>query len=141
MTAIFLVFSSNSTANVLQRITNGSRLEHRLDRGMWGRGEIFFGGAVANEDIVVGRGCLDSEQIFLRLERSGDEVRALCSQDGEHWLTAGQIHFPAEDPLQTGLHAIGHIDRTIYPGAYRDGTAIRFEAFQLWKMWVQNKRH
>jgi hypothetical protein len=30
-----------------------------------------------------------------------------------------------------GLHAIGAIDRTIYPGAYPDGTAIRFEASEL----------
>jgi hypothetical protein len=31
-----------------------------------------------------------------------------------------------------GLHAIGMIDRTIYPGAYPEGTAIRFECFALW---------
>jgi hypothetical protein len=30
------------------------------------------------------------------------------------------------------LLAIGHIDRAIYHGAYSDGTAIRFEVFQLW---------
>jgi len=46
----------------------------------------------------------------------------------------GQIHFPTEGPLQVGLHAIGMIDRTIYPGAYPDGTAIRFESFQLWAL-------
>jgi hypothetical protein len=31
------------------------------------------------------------------------------------------------------VHAIGNIDRTIYPGAYPEGTAIRFEAFQAWR--------
>jgi hypothetical protein len=31
-----------------------------------------------------------------------------------------------------GLHAIGAFDRMIYPGAYPEGTAIRFESFELW---------
>ncbi|MBI3721796.1 MAG: hypothetical protein HY248_04510 [Fimbriimonas ginsengisoli] len=34
--------------------------------------------------------------------------------------------------LSGGLHAIGQTDRTIYPGAYPGGTAIRFERFELW---------
>jgi hypothetical protein len=50
----------------------------------------------------------------------------------ESWLTVGPVEFPVEDPVQVGLHAIGNIDRTIYPGAYPDGTAIRFESFELW---------
>ena len=58
-------------------------------------------------------------------------MKALCSAEGERWLTAGQVEFPAEDPVEIGLHAIGMIDRIIYPGAYPEGTAIRFEAFQL----------
>jgi hypothetical protein len=44
------------------------------------------------------------------------------------------VAFPVEDPLQVGLHAIGHIDRSVYHGAYPDGTAIRFESFQLWRL-------
>jgi hypothetical protein len=34
---------------------------------------------------------------------------------------------------EVGLHAIGSIDRTLYPGAYPEGTAIRFESFDLWR--------
>jgi hypothetical protein len=34
--------------------------------------------------------------------------------------------------LQIGQHAIGNIDRSIYHGAYPDGTAIRFESFEVW---------
>ncbi len=30
------------------------------------------------------------------------------------------------------LHAIGMIDCTIYPGAFPEGTAIRFQRFELW---------
>jgi hypothetical protein len=68
----------------------------------------------------------------LRLERVGDRVNALCSADGESWFTVGHVAFPVQDPVQVGLHAIGNIDRSVYQGAYPDGTAIRFESFQLW---------
>jgi hypothetical protein len=30
------------------------------------------------------------------------------------------------------LYAVGEIQRVIYPGAYPDGTAIRFESFWYW---------
>jgi hypothetical protein len=59
-------------------------------------------------------------------------VNALCSADGEAWFTVGGVAFPVEDPVEIGLHAIGNIDRTIYHGAYPEGTAIRFEAFEVW---------
>ena len=62
----------------------------------------------------------------------GGRVNALCSADGESWFTVGQVEFLVNDPVKVGLHAIGSIDRTIYPGAYPEGTAIRFESFDLW---------
>ena len=43
----------------------------------------------------------------LRLERAGDEVRALCSADGQQWYRVGQATFAADAPLLVGLHAIG----------------------------------
>jgi hypothetical protein len=46
----------------------------------------------------------------------------------------GHVEFLVEDPVQVGLHAVGNIDRTVYHGAYPDGTAIRFESFRLWGM-------
>jgi tetratricopeptide (TPR) repeat protein len=124
----------------------------RLDRGTIGEHEVFFGGCLGTRDIVIGRGRLPFEEsasqqvsesasqrigessggVFLRLERVGHRVNALCSADGERWFTVGHVVFPVEDPVQVGLHAIGNIDRTIYHGAYPDGTAIRFESFQLW---------
>jgi hypothetical protein len=105
---------------------------------------VLFGGCLEDQDVIIGRGQLPIGEsanlqvgkwpgrVFLRLERVGDHVHALCSADGETWFTAGHVAFPVEDPIQVGLHAIGHIDRTIYHGAYPDGTAIRFESFQLW---------
>ena len=45
----------------------------------------------------------------------------------------GEVEFPVADPVQVGMIAIGMIDRSIYPGAYPEGTAIRFERFRLWE--------
>jgi hypothetical protein len=121
----------------------------RLDRGTTGEHHVFFGGCLGNQDVIIGRGRLESAnrqigesasqpcsgqagRVFLRLERIGDRVDALCSADGERWFSVGHVRFPVEDPVQVGLYAIGSIDRTIYHGAYPDGTAIRFESFQLW---------
>ena len=88
--------------------------------------------------MIIGRGRLQvsdsSDHVFLRLERVGCRVKALCSTDGEEWFTVGSVEFPIEGPLRVGLHAIGNIDRTIYPGAYPDGTAIRFESFTMWAL-------
>jgi regulation of enolase protein 1 (concanavalin A-like superfamily) len=107
----------------------------RVDCGVLGRQEITFMGCVDNQDAVIGRGRLykAAERTFLRLERTGDRVDALCSADGEQWYTVGQVTFPVDDPIQIGVHAIGKIDRTVYHGAYPEGTAIRFESFRLWK--------
>ena len=115
----------------------------RLDRGTAGEREISFRGCLGNEDVIIGRGRLESAsrqgseslgRVYLRLERVGEWVDALCSADGENWFTVGQVAFPVEDPLYIGLHAIGYIDRCVYHGAYPVGTAIRFESFQLWAM-------
>jgi regulation of enolase protein 1 (concanavalin A-like superfamily) len=73
------------------------------------------------------------ESVFLRMERLGNRVNALCSADGKNWFTVGHVEFSVDDPVEVGLHAIGNIDRTIYNGAYPDGTAMRFESFELWR--------
>jgi hypothetical protein len=75
-----------------------------------------------------------SGNVFLRLERLGGRVHALCSANGENWFTLGHAAFPVEGPVQLGLFTIGCIDRHIAPGAYPEGTAIRFESFTLWGM-------
>jgi hypothetical protein len=109
----------------------------RLDRGAIGERDIYFGGCLDNRDLLIGRGRLppggSSGRVFLRLERVGDRVSALCSVDGETWFTAGTVTFPAANPVQVGVHAIGQIDRTVYHGAYPDGTAVCHESFCLWK--------
>jgi regulation of enolase protein 1 (concanavalin A-like superfamily) len=103
-----------------------------LERGDLGTNEISFRGCLDNKDLVFGRGRLPSERVYLRLECLDRRVSALCSVDGEEWFTAGNIEFPHRDPIRVGLHALGQINRLIYVGAYPEGTAIRFESFQLW---------
>jgi tetratricopeptide (TPR) repeat protein/regulation of enolase protein 1 (concanavalin A-like superfamily) len=105
----------------------------RLERGTRGPHEISFHGWLANKEALIGRGRLPGERLILRLERIGLRVHALCSADGQNWFTVGQVEFPVEDPVEVGVHAIGAIDRLIYPGAYPEGTAIRFESFEVWE--------
>jgi DNA-binding SARP family transcriptional activator len=66
------------------------------------------------------------------LREEAHRVHALCSADGQHWFTVGHVEFPTEDPVEVGMHAIGNVNRMIYPGAYPEGTAIRFDTFQTW---------
>jgi regulation of enolase protein 1 (concanavalin A-like superfamily) len=49
---------------------------------------------------------LRGEAFHLRLEREGERMSALCSADGVHWLTCGQVKFPAADPLRVGIASL-----------------------------------
>ncbi|MBN1811108.1 MAG: AAA family ATPase [Anaerolineae bacterium] len=108
-----------------------------INLGFWGERQVLFEGCLDSQDIIVGRGLLPGDestgqQAFLRLERAGDKVNAYCSADGKHWFTVGKTEFPADGPIQVGLCAFGDVERSIYRGVYPDGSAIRFESFQLW---------
>jgi regulation of enolase protein 1 (concanavalin A-like superfamily) len=106
----------------------------RLDVGQLNRQALALVACLAGQNMLLGRGRLPlgfETQVWLRLERAGDQVRALCSQDGHQWFGVGQVAFPAQDPVQIGVCAIVNIDRAVYHGAYPDGTAIRFMAFRL----------
>jgi predicted ATPase/DNA-binding SARP family transcriptional activator/class 3 adenylate cyclase len=72
---------------------------------------------------VIGRGQWDEPRIWLRLERTGAEVRSLCGADGERWLTCGSLGFPLGADDQIGLAAIHH-----GPGAL-----AWFDSFLLWR--------
>jgi hypothetical protein len=123
--------------------------------GYRGRRDVCFWGCLEGSDVVVGRGRLPSVRaagrkaggsagresgqgtdragiVYLRLERAGDRVRALCSADGAGWFAVGEVAYSVADPGEVGLVAIGSIDRAVYPGAHPEGTAIRFESFDLW---------
>jgi len=79
-----------------------------------------------------GQSVVGGEAVHLQLERTGEQFSAYCSVDGENWLTCGKLALPLVDRLQIGIHAIGMIDRTIYCGAFKEGTATLFRGFKLW---------
>jgi regulation of enolase protein 1 (concanavalin A-like superfamily) len=69
-------------------------------------GSIQLEAMVQREYRVVGRGLLRGCAFHLRLEREGERFTALCSTDGVHWLTCGQVAFPARDPLLIGIASL-----------------------------------
>jgi len=104
-----------------------------LELGSLGSCELTFRGCLEGKDSVFGRGRLASERVFLRLERSHDRVRALCSPDGRSWFSVGEAAGSFADEAQVELFASGWIDRSYYHGAFPEGAAIRFESFSAWE--------
>jgi len=113
----------------------------RFEKGVHGQHEVRLHGYVGGKYQIAGRGLLSStggqsvardEAVHLRLERTGEHFSAYCSVDGENWLTCGKLALLLADPIQIGIHAIGMIDRTIYCGSFKEGTATLFRGFKLW---------
>jgi len=111
----------------------------RFEIGVHGENEVRLHGYVGGVQQIVGRGILqdfrslkDFGSLLLRLERISDEFSAYCSADGKNWFTCGAMALPLNAPISLGICAIGMIDRTIYCGAYPDGTATVFRGFKLW---------
>jgi regulation of enolase protein 1 (concanavalin A-like superfamily) len=69
-------------------------------------GSIQLEARIRGEYQTVGRGLLRGNAFHLRLERTGDRFAALCSTDGVHWLTCGQVVLPVKDPLLVGVAAM-----------------------------------
>jgi regulation of enolase protein 1 (concanavalin A-like superfamily) len=103
----------------------------RLDWGSRGLGEVTFWGCIDQQDTIIGRGKLHTTHAYLRLERKGSQMHALCSDDSKAWYTAGQVEFPVNGSFEVGVYASGSIDRLLYPGRYPDGTTIRFSELYL----------
>jgi tetratricopeptide (TPR) repeat protein len=106
----------------------------RLLWGFGGPGGLAFGGFVGGEQALAGRGWLRDcqEQVHLRMECDAGGVRALCSPDGVQWYRVGQTNWDPDRPVQIGMYASGDIDRLVYPGAFPEGTAVRFHSVRLW---------
>jgi predicted ATPase/class 3 adenylate cyclase len=104
-----------------------------LARGLSGEHDLCFMGSTEGQEVILGRGRLASDRILLRFEKVDNTVCALCSVDGTEWYLVGKTEFSVDDPVMVGLVAMGDIDRGIYFGAFREGTAIRFESFELWR--------
>ncbi|MCB0214405.1 MAG: tetratricopeptide repeat protein, partial [Anaerolineae bacterium] len=85
----------------------------RLVWGHRGPADVSFEGCLDNQDMIIGRGRLAQSQddptpnrITLRLERHGNQIRALCRRDSQSWFSAGEITFSPTTPIEVGLHAI-----------------------------------
>jgi class 3 adenylate cyclase/tetratricopeptide (TPR) repeat protein/regulation of enolase protein 1 (concanavalin A-like superfamily) len=95
-----------------------------------------FYGYLDKKQLIAGRGYLpdkNDENVYLRLERSGDIFSAYVSADGTNWLTCGKLAMSLDDPIQVGIYAHGMINRTVYCGEYREGSATTFREFRIWK--------
>jgi tetratricopeptide (TPR) repeat protein len=103
-----------------------------LEVGGRGAHDLMLRGFMNYTDLVFGRGQLKTNRVFLRLERRGHWLSAFASGDGKSWMYAGGCELSTIEGLHLGVHATGHINRLVYPGAYLEGTAIRFEEFWLW---------
>ncbi|MBI1925747.1 AAA family ATPase [Candidatus Poribacteria bacterium] len=64
-------------------------------------------------------------ELYLRLERRGESMSALCSDDGKQWQSCGKISFPVADPVWIGLYAA-------CPAGLSDSVA-RFKEFKLFR--------
>ena len=94
-----------------------------------------FYGYINKEELIAGRGYLpdkNDEKVYLRLERSGDIFSAYVSADGVNWLTCGKLTMSLDDPIQVGIYAHGMINRTVYCGEYREGSATLFRNFRIY---------
>jgi len=104
----------------------------RFEWGKNGQEEILLSlcfSEIRGFENALGRGMLASDITYLRLERIDDKFFAYCSGDGANWLTCGEVNFPAEDPIQIGIHAIGAI---ALPETALE-TATRFNYFRVLK--------
>jgi tetratricopeptide (TPR) repeat protein len=100
--------------------------------GDHGPQSIALTGCIDGRDGTVGRGRLPTGVARLRVEKTGAIVRGLCTVDGQTWLGVGEAEMSAAEPLQIGLLGIGRINRTLYRGAFPEGTAIRFSPLGIW---------
>jgi predicted ATPase/class 3 adenylate cyclase len=98
------------------------RLELQFRSLSWERSEVHLEGCVAGEYSHVGRGQCAQGAVWLRVERGGEELRALCSEDGEQWFTCGSVSVPS-GAAEVGLAAISH-----GPGAH-----AWFDSLTLWQ--------
>jgi hypothetical protein len=96
------------------------RLEIRPTRWEWEA--IRLEACVAGAFGQVGRGHCKRGPIWLRLERTAEQVRGLCSEDGESWLLCGSVPLAPGRTELVGLAALSQGD---------SGMAW-FDAFTWW---------
>lgn len=108
----------------------------RLDWGIRGAPYVLLMGCLNGQDVVIAHTRVSSPpaSLWLRLEGVDGQINALCSVDGERWSKAGSTDLIGQEAVQVGLYGAGLIDRSLYHGAYPQGTAMQFESFTLWQV-------
>ena len=109
--------------NVCLKMGDQSQREIRMEVTVDGKSRLSGHGLLPDSD---------KDKTYLRLERVGSLFYAYCSIDSENWYIYGTMDLPMEDPIQLSIYARGYIDRTIYCGEYKEGTATLFRNFRLW---------
>lgn len=105
-----------------------------FEKGVHRNREVRLRGCVNGRYQIAGSGLLwngGNKKAHLRLERSDEHFSAYCSADRKDWFTCGTMTLPMDDPIHIGIYAIGAIDRTIYCGAFKNGTATLFRNFRI----------
>jgi predicted ATPase/DNA-binding SARP family transcriptional activator len=100
---------------------NFVRFEIRQRR--WESGALHLEVNRAGRFRLVGRGRWGQEPVWLRMERQGDEVKALCSANRKAWWSCGSVRLSPARAEQIGLVAIAD-----GPGAH-----AWFETLRIWK--------
>jgi predicted ATPase/regulation of enolase protein 1 (concanavalin A-like superfamily) len=85
-----------------------ARMELQSRRAGWDRVEPVLQACVNGQFQNIGRGQCARQAMWLRLERVGEELRGLCSEDGEQWLACGVVRLPPGAAEEVGLAAIPH---------------------------------
>ena len=91
------------------------------------RGDVRFERHVNRQYSLVGRGpgLRNVRELYLRLERRGNQFLGYASSDGTKWVSCGQTNVGMGNPVQIGMH-------TLCPGNIPP-TLTRFEYFRLFK--------
>jgi regulation of enolase protein 1 (concanavalin A-like superfamily) len=91
------------------------------------KGDVRFEKHVNRVLTLVGRasGLRQLTEIYLRIERRGNQFSAFASTNGSNWVSCGQTYVGIGDPLLVGLH-------TLCPGNIPP-TLTRFDYFRLQK--------
>lgn len=100
-----------------------------LANGLFGREDVSFGGIRNSVPVLLGRGRIKSDRKYLRIEKTGAVVKALCSTDGENWIGLGVCQLSDTGYRRVGIAGFGH--SWTFGDGY-DGSSIRFESFDMW---------
>ena len=91
------------------------------------RGDVRFERHVNRQYSLVGRGSglRNVRELYLRMERCGNQFLGYASSDGVKWVSCGQTNVGMGNSVQVGMH-------TLCPGNIPP-TLTRFEYFRLFK--------